>query len=191
MTQAPSAEDRIPVIVGVGEITDQPAEISAGREPMTLMADALKDAERDSGGRLLAGIQSLDIVNFLSWRYHDPAALLCERLGITPARAIYGPVGGETPIRYIHEAAKAIARGECQVAAICGAEAQGTATKAERAGIDMETARERVATLSGEELQQVTHQSAGLDAELAGGDTIVISATAVIIVLLLLILLTD
>ncbi|MCA9757904.1 MAG: PA2779 family protein [Candidatus Eisenbacteria bacterium] len=62
---------------------------------------------------------------------------------------------------------------------------------AERAGIDMETARERVATLSGEELQQVTHQSAGLDAELAGGDTIVISATAVIIVLLLLILLTD
>ena len=137
MTQAPSAEDRIPVIVGVGEITDQPAEISAGREPMTLMADALKDAERDSGGRLLAGIQSLDIVNFLSWRYHDPAALLCERLGITPARAVYGPVGGETPIRYIHEAAKAIARGECQVAAICGAEAQGTATKAERAGIEL------------------------------------------------------
>ncbi|MEZ4648228.1 MAG: hypothetical protein R3E97_05465 [Candidatus Eisenbacteria bacterium] len=55
----------------------------------------------------------------------------------------------------------------------------------------MELARERAATLSGEELQQVTNQSAGLDDELAGGDTIVISATAVIIVLLLLILLTD
>ena len=48
----------------------------------------------------------------------------------------YGPVGGESPIRYLHEAAQRIARGECSVAAVCGAEAQSTATKAERAGID-------------------------------------------------------
>jgi acetyl-CoA C-acetyltransferase len=135
--QVPVSEDRIPVIVGVGEVADHPKEITAGREPITLMVDALREAERDSGGKLLGGIQSLDIVNFLSWRYHDPAALLCERLGINPARAVYGPVGGETPIRYIHEAAKSIARGEYQIAAICGAEAQGTATKAERAGIEL------------------------------------------------------
>src|SRR5215213_2372242 len=42
---------------------------------------------------------------------------------------------GESPIRYIHEAAKRIARGECSVAVVCGAEAQSTATKAERGGI--------------------------------------------------------
>ena len=35
----------------------------------------------------------------------------------------------------MHEAAKRIARGECTVAAVCGAEAQSSATKAERAGI--------------------------------------------------------
>ncbi len=59
------------------------------------------------------------------------------RLGITPKHACYGPVGGESPIRYLHEAAQRIARGECSVAAVCGAEAQSTATKAERAGITL------------------------------------------------------
>jgi len=137
MTTAPQSEHRIPVIVGVGEIVDRPQEITAGLEPLTLLVEALKRAEADSGGKLLSDIQSLDIVNFLSWRYQDPARQLSERLGIQPAHAYYGPVGGESPIRYLHEAAQRIARGECSVAAICGAEAQSTATKADRAGVDL------------------------------------------------------
>src|SRR5580692_3402743 len=134
---SPVPEDRIPVIVGVGEITDRPKEIAAGLEPLTLLEEALKRAEADSGGRLLGEIESLDIVNFLSWRYRDPERLLSERLGITPKHAYYGPVGGESPVRYLHEAAQRIARGECSVAAVCGAEAQSTATKAERAGLTL------------------------------------------------------
>jgi acetyl-CoA C-acetyltransferase len=137
MTPAPSYEDRIPVIVGVGEITDRPAELTSGLEPLALLVEALKRAEADSGAKLLGEIGSLDIVNFLSWRYQDPANQLSERLRITPAHAYYGPVGGESPIRYLHEAAQRIARGECSVAAICGAEAQSTATKAERAKVDL------------------------------------------------------
>src|SRR6202162_5831786 len=134
---SPVPEDRIPVIVGVGEITDRPKEIAAAIEPLTLLEQALKRAEEDSGGKLLGGIQSLDIVNFLSWRYRDPEIQLSDRLGIKPKHAYYGPVGGESPIRYLHEAAQRIARGECSVAAVCGAEAQSTATKAERAKIDL------------------------------------------------------
>src|SRR5947199_8601678 len=129
------SEHRIPVIVGVGEIVDRPEEITAGLEPLTLLEAALTRAEADSGGKLLGEIGSLDIVNFLSWRYRDPEQQLAKRLGIAPAHAYYGPVGGESPIRYLHEAAQRIARGECDVAAVCGAEAQSTATKAARAGI--------------------------------------------------------
>src|SRR5258708_8312779 len=132
---SPAPDDRSPVIVGVGEIVDRPKEITAGLEPLTLLEEALKRAEHDSGGKLLGDIQSLDIVNFLSWRYRDPEIRLSKRLGIKPKHAYYGPVGGESPIRYLHEAAQRIARGECSVAAVCGAEAQNTATKAERAGI--------------------------------------------------------
>src|SRR5260370_33646099 len=129
--------DRIPVIVGVGEIVDRPKEISAGPEHLPLLEEAPKRAEQASGGKLLGDIGSLDIVNFLSWRYRDPEKQLSMRLGIQPKHAYYGPVGGESPIRYLHEAAKRIARGECSVAAVCGAEAQSSATKAERAGITL------------------------------------------------------
>ena len=135
MTSSPLPDHRIPVIVGVGEIVDRPNDIAAGLEPLTLLQQALERAEADSGATLLGEIQSLDVVNFLSWRYRDPEKLLAARLGIAPAHLYYGPVGGESPIRYIHEAAQRIARGECEVAAVCGAEAQSTATKAERAGV--------------------------------------------------------
>jgi len=130
-------EDRIPVIVGVGEIVDRPKDIAAGLEPLTLLEQALKRAEADSGAKLLGELGSLDVVNFLSWRYRDPEKQLAMRLGAMPAHCYYGPVGGESPIRYLHEAAKRIARGECSVAAVCGAEAQSTATKAQRANIDL------------------------------------------------------
>jgi acetyl-CoA C-acetyltransferase len=132
---AATPEDRIPVIVGVGEIVDRTKEIAQSLEPLTLLEEALKRAEADSGAKLLGDIGSLDVVNFLSWRYHDPERLLAKRLGIAPAHCYYGPVGGESPIRYLHEAAQRIARGECAVAAVCGAEAQSSATKAERAGL--------------------------------------------------------
>ena len=137
MTNIPLPEDRIPVIVGVGEIVDRPQghrrRPRAARRCWKRRSSARK---QDSGGKLLGEIGSLDVVNFLSWRYRDPEQQLADRLGIKPAHAYYGPVGGESPIRYLHEAAQRIARGECSVAAVCGAEAQSTATKAERAGVD-------------------------------------------------------
>jgi acetyl-CoA C-acetyltransferase len=137
MPKSPLSDDRIPVIVGVGEIVDRPKQIAEGLEPLALLVEALKRAEADSGGKLLGEIESLDIVNFLSWRYRDPEIQLSTRLGIKPKHAYYGPVGGESPIHYLHEAAQRIARGECSVAAVCGAEAQSTATKAERAGVEL------------------------------------------------------
>src|SRR6202035_5067315 len=137
MRTSPPPADRIPVIVGVGEITDRPSEITDGLEPLALLIEALKRAEADSGAALLGEIDSVDVVNFLSWRYRDPEKLLSSRLGIHPKHAYYGPVGGESSIRYLHDAAQRIARGECNVAAVCGADAQGTATRAERAGITL------------------------------------------------------
>src|ERR1019366_533527 len=100
MTNSPSpvGDDRIPVIVGVGEIVDRPKEIAEGLEPLALLEQALRRADADGGGKLLGEIQSLDVVNFLSWRYRDPEKQLAARLGINPKHAYYGPVGGESPI---------------------------------------------------------------------------------------------
>ena len=50
----PLPEDRIPVIVGIGEIVDRPKDIKDGLEPLTLLEQALARAEQDSGGKFLA-----------------------------------------------------------------------------------------------------------------------------------------
>ena len=50
------SDDRIPVIVGVGEIADRPKEIAEGLEPLALLEEALKRAEADSGAKLLGEI---------------------------------------------------------------------------------------------------------------------------------------
>src|ERR1700721_367952 len=91
----PPPADRIPVIVGIGEITDRPGEITDGLEPLALLVEALKRAEAASGAALRGEIDSLDVVNFLSWRYRDPEKLLSSRLGIHPKHAYYAPVGAE------------------------------------------------------------------------------------------------
>jgi acetyl-CoA C-acetyltransferase len=129
--------EKIPVIVGVGEALDRPTDLSRALEPLALMEAALREADADAGGGFLALIASLDVVNQLSWRYADAAAELCARLDIAPARAVYGPVGGESPVRFLHEAAIRIARGEAQVCAVVGAEAQWSVNKARAAGIDL------------------------------------------------------
>jgi len=135
-TVAAVPADRIPVIVGIGEMTDRPDDPKEGLEPLALMTAALERADQDGGG-LLRAVDSLDIVNLVSWQYRDAASQLCERTGITPRRAVYGPVGGESPVRYLHEAALRIARGESEVAAIVGAEAQSTVLKSRKTGCEL------------------------------------------------------
>lgn len=130
-------ESRIPVIVGVGEITDKPATPAEGLEPLALMQEALRRAEDDAGAKLVQQIDSVDIINLVSWRYADPAQQLADRLGIKPKRAVYGPVGGEGPMRYLHEAALRIQRGESVVGAVCGAESQSSVNKAQKDGIKL------------------------------------------------------
>jgi acetyl-CoA C-acetyltransferase len=131
------SDDRIPVIVGIGEILDRPTDPMEGLEPLALMQGALERAAQDAGGDLLAAVDSLDVVNLVSWRYADAAAQLSRRMGIAPRRAVYGPVGGESPVRFLHDAALRIARGEGEVAAIVGAEAQSTVLKAKKAGREL------------------------------------------------------
>src|SRR5690606_1542311 len=128
--------ERIPVIAGIGEIADRPQDVAASLEPLALMAEAARRAGSDAHG-LLGAVDSIDIIALVSWRYDDVLARLCERLGIAPKRANYGTVGGESPVRYLHEAAQRIALGTSSVALIAGAEAQYAVNHAKRAGIDL------------------------------------------------------
>jgi len=129
---------RIPVIVAIGEVTDRPASAVEAREPVALIADALKAAEQDAGAPILSRVDSLDLVGLISWRYADPARLLADRLGISPSRVTNASMGGETPIRLIHDAAIRISKGEQVAAAIVGGEAMSARNRArkEKASLD-------------------------------------------------------
>lgn len=129
--------ERTPVIVGVGEIVDRPENASSGLSPSELMAQALERADADGQGGWLAKLDSLDLINSVSWPTEDPLGLVTSRLGIKPRHQNYGPIGGETPVRYLHEAACKIAAGEIEVAAVCGGEAEYTVRWAQRQEIDL------------------------------------------------------
>src|SRR5258708_12444036 len=102
MSRTSLPADRFPVIVGVGEIVDRPADIAAGLEPLTLLEQAMRRAEADSGAKLIGELGSLDVVNFLSWRYPDPEKLLAARLPASPPHNSSGPVPRPRPIPSTH-----------------------------------------------------------------------------------------
>jgi hypothetical protein len=129
--------DRTPVIIGVADIIDRPADPAQALEPLALMEAAVRAADADAGGGFLARIDSVDVIHLVSWRYDRVAQRLCDRLGINPARAVYGIVGGETPTTRIHEAALRIMNGNSMVAVITGGEAANAVAKARAAGIDL------------------------------------------------------
>ena len=129
--------DRTPVIIGLGEIKDRPEDPACGLEPLALMAEALRRADADAGGGVLGRLDAIDVVNSVSWPYADVPGALCARLGVAPRHRNYGPIGGETPVRFLHEAAGRISRGESAVAAVVGAEAQYSVAAAHKRGIDL------------------------------------------------------
>ncbi|WP_116807378.1 acetyl-CoA acetyltransferase [Steroidobacter cummioxidans] len=132
---------RIPVIVGVADVIDRPAALAQAREPATLMVDALLGALQDAAGAaapaLLTALDSLNIVAEHSWPYDEPSDVVSARIGHMPKRCIYGTAGGESPVRFIHEAALRIAAGDSVVAAVVGAESQHSVAAASKQSIQL------------------------------------------------------
>ena len=116
--------DPIPVIVGAGYVTRHPADLEATTEPADLIAAAIELAATDAslGPAALAGVDSLDVLNLLSWKYADPAGAVADRIGARPARALFSELGGEQPTALIDAAAGRIQRRESSVAVIAGGE---------------------------------------------------------------------
>ena len=122
---------RTPVIVGVGQVNDRPKDPREGLDPIGLMEAALREADRDAGTGWISRLDSLAVVDQLSFReLGDLSGPLAARLGVTPKLCYKSSYpGGDTPILMLNEAARRIAGGEIQVAAIAGGEALRTAAQ--------------------------------------------------------------
>jgi acetyl-CoA C-acetyltransferase len=129
--------DNAPVIVGVAQLTQRPGT-EPPREPLALMTDAARTAANDAGApSVLDMVDSVRVINILSWPSAAPARDLSRALEITPREMLYTAVGGNTPQWVVNETADAIARGDIRVALIAGAEAMHTARRARARGIDL------------------------------------------------------
>ncbi len=122
---------RTPVIIGVGQINDRTEDPFAAMDPVGLMVAALHAADQDGGGGWMQAIDSLAVVDQISFREMNPVVdAVAAGLGIAPAYRIQTPKPmGDSPVRLLNEAANRIGSGESIVAAVVGAEALRTAAK--------------------------------------------------------------
>jgi len=118
--------DLLPVIIGVGDITDRPEMGQSGLEPLRLIEAAARAADTDAGGGWLAKVDRLYVVPQLTWPYNDLPALVSSTLGIAPTVVPTEGISGDSPVRYLMQAAVEIAAGKSVAAMICGAEAFGS-----------------------------------------------------------------
>lgn len=136
---------RIPVIVGVGQINDRPAEAAPGLNSLELMQAALMRADQDAGGGWLKRLDSLAVVAQISFpELGDVSKPLADALGASPrhcAQTRY-PMG-DSPVALLNEAANRIAAGELEIAAIVGGEGLRTAMR--RASASRDAVRESAA----------------------------------------------
>jgi acetyl-CoA C-acetyltransferase len=132
-------DERTPVLIGAGQLTQRDVEPAEALEPLAMMVEVARRAAADAGAdaRVLERLDSVAVVNILSWQYGNAPGLLAERLGARPAQQIYTNVGGNTPQFLINETAAQIAAGRVRLALIAGAEAVRTLLRARKAGVEL------------------------------------------------------
>jgi acetyl-CoA C-acetyltransferase len=134
-------DPRTPVVVGVGQVsTPADAGLAAADrpEPLELMTAALRQAAEDcdgaaaggsapAGSALLRRASSLRVVAPLGWHAVNPALAVASALGYDagsePAQLMVSAVGGNSPQALMHDACRAISRGDLDVVLVTGAEA--------------------------------------------------------------------
>ena len=123
----------IPVIIGVGQVNDrgETSETDSALDSLGLMQAALRAADEDAGGGWLARLDSLGVVDQISFpQLGDVSLPLADLVGASP-RFCYksGYASGDSPLLLLNEAANRIGAGEITVAAVAGGEALRTAAR--------------------------------------------------------------
>src|ERR1700743_1817860 len=133
-TRLSSKYSLIPVIIGVGQVNDrgETSETDSALDSLGLMQAALRAADEDAGGGWLARLDSLGVVDQISFpQLGDVSLPLADLVGASP-RFCYksGYASGDSPLLLLNEAANRIGAGEITVAAVAGGEALRTAARA-------------------------------------------------------------
>jgi acetyl-CoA C-acetyltransferase len=127
----PANPDRVPVIVGAGQINDRPADPSAGLNSLGLMEAALRAADADAGSGWLETLDSLAVVAQISFPDITDAAGRLARQMRLPVSDIFetAQASGDSPTVLLNRAADRIREGRSSICAVVGGEALRTAAQ--------------------------------------------------------------
>jgi len=107
------------------------------------MVDALERAALDSGAAtMLENIEEIVAVSSFTWHTNDPALLVAQRLGLNVTTRLLS-IGGNTPQKFVHDAARRILDGEVHSVAVVGAEAMYARLLARREGRELDWTLQR------------------------------------------------
>lgn len=143
-------KNRVPVIVGAGQVTDTISPPESARSPLQLMHEAARLAAADSGAgdALLRGLDSVTVIRLFADalpRFASPFGKLlnapwsiAQRIGAAGVTdLVYPPLGGDSPMVMLARACERIAQGESQGALVVGGEALRSELAAKRAGLQL------------------------------------------------------
>ena len=130
--------DNFPIIVGVGQITEQwnGEPVSAGPHPVSIIEKAIGKAISDTGASSIADfIDCAAFVRTFADSLSEPVVpfgevenlprAVLKRIGLDPAKVIYSSAGGEQPQALVNELAAGLNTGKVSVALIAGGEVTG------------------------------------------------------------------
>ena len=130
-------DPRTPVVVGVGQTEQRVDDAPDAREPIDLLADAARAAAADAAPAaprsVLERLDTVAVVQMVSWHYPDPGSLLARRLGAgNVRRTVTSTTGGNSPQLLVNALSADIADGRSDVVLIGGAECVHTRWRARR-----------------------------------------------------------
>ncbi|MBV8930053.1 MAG: acetyl-CoA acetyltransferase, partial [Mycobacteriaceae bacterium] len=114
-------DPRTPVLIASGQVNQR--DDAASVSPVELMAAAAREA---ADAHVLEAVDSIRVVNVLSWLYRDPGLMLGRLIGAPGAATVYSGVGGNVPQTLVNQACLDIAGGRADVVLIAGGESWRT-----------------------------------------------------------------
>jgi acetyl-CoA C-acetyltransferase len=129
-----AVDPRTPVIVGVGQFVQRPADPAVALEPVAMMVEAVRRAADDAGAKtLLPKVDAVRVVKG-AWPYRDPGRLVANWIGASPHQTALSTDGGNTPQSLVNRTCLDIQQGQFDVVVLVGAEGIWSRRRARRQG---------------------------------------------------------
>jgi acetyl-CoA C-acetyltransferase len=115
-------ENRIPVIIGTGQLVDRNATIERYLEPLEMLTQTAQSAVEDAGAgpALLKKLDTIALVGIVGWHPQNAPGLLGEQLGAHPANEFTTGTGGQMGVSLTNLVAGRIVNGESELALVGG-----------------------------------------------------------------------